>query len=152
MVRHEEGSIAAGSLLRMQEMPAQRSHHLKTHQHVQHIFVTRLQTTFSPLVSSDVFPGLHGMTHIRRNPKVDFEELLLALQQDPAIPAPSICDYGTENEIRSCHYCNQPHNSQPLLRLLLCLETPTWIISADARGPRTTAIPLLIRRCQQQQQ
>lgn len=143
--------MAVGSSLRMEEMPARSSHHLKTYQHVQHILVTQLQTTFSPLISSCIFPVLHGMMQIRRNPKVDFEELLLPLQQDPATPAPSIYDYGTENEVNSCHYCNQPHNLQPPLHLLLCLETPTWIISADAREPITTAIPLFIRRCQQQQ-
>lgn len=71
--------------LRMQEMAALSNHHLKTHKQVQHILVTQLQTTFSPLISSDVFPGLHRMMQTRRNPKVDFEELPLPLQQDPAI-------------------------------------------------------------------
>lgn len=72
------------SFLRVQEMPALSNLHLKTHKRLQHILVAQLQTTFSPLISSDVFPGLRGRMRIRRNPQVDFEELLLPSRQDPA--------------------------------------------------------------------
>lgn len=80
-VGDEEGSLVAARSLRMQEVPALSDHHLKTHERIQHILVTRLQTTFSALISSDVFPVLRGKMWIGRNPKVDFEELLLPWQQ-----------------------------------------------------------------------
>lgn len=99
-VRDAEGSLVVASSLRTQEMgPALSNHPLRTRERVQRILVAQLQTSFPPQTSSDVFPGLHRMTQIRRNPKVDFEELLLPLQQDPATdihplvtPAPSSCD------------------------------------------------------------
>jgi len=89
-VRGEEGSLVVASSLWMQEMgPALSNHHLKTHKRMQHILVAQLQISFSPLISSDIFPGLHGMIWIKRNTKVDLEEQLLPLQQDPATRASS---------------------------------------------------------------
>lgn len=142
--------------LRMQEMgPALRNHHLKTQKCVPHILVAPASNQFLSTNSIALFPGLHGMMRIRRNPKVYFEELLLPLQQDPATrvhllvtPVPSSCDYLRENKTHPCSYCNQPPDSQQPLRLLLCSEMPARFIPADARGPLIMVIPLLIRRCQ----
>lgn len=90
----EEGSLVATSSARMQEMPALSNHHLETPRHVQHISVTHSKPP------PDFCPGFCGMMKVGRNPKVDFEELLLPLEQDPAThipsgvhPAPSSCDY-----------------------------------------------------------
>lgn len=87
----------ATSSAKMQETPALSNHHPKTPKHVQHISDTHSK----PLIPPDFCPGFCGMMKVGRNPKVDFEELLLPLEQDPAThtshlpvhPALSSCDY-----------------------------------------------------------
>lgn len=55
-VGDEEDFLVAASSLRVQEMPALSNHSLKTQEHEQHIWVTQLEATFSPLI-----PWLHGI-------------------------------------------------------------------------------------------
>lgn len=49
-MRDEEGSLVAAGFPRMREVLVLGNRHLKTHKHMQHILVTQLQTTFSPLI------------------------------------------------------------------------------------------------------
>lgn len=103
-----------------------------------------------------VFPGLHGMMQTRRNPKVDFEELLLPLQQDPAICAsrpgaplhpPAVITKQKTILILAIIATSHTTPNDPLVRSS-AQKCPLKFVSADARGPVITAIPPLIRRCQ----